>query len=89
MKVIDKAKLDKLIDLTIAFKERESDYQDILDARAEVVKSFVEYNGYMIGDIVFGVVFLSSEKDASVLKHKIYCMFGCIGYAVKEVEEDE
>lgn len=87
MKVIDKAKLDRVIDLTVAFKEKESDYQDILDARAAAVKSFEDYNGYMIGDIVYGVVFLSSEKDASVLKHKIYCIFGCIGYAVKEVEE--
>ena len=89
MKVIDKRKLDKIIDLTLAFKEKESDYQDILDARAEIIKSFGDFNAYMYGDIIYGAVFLCDEEDVEVLKHKLYCIFGCIGYAVKEVEEND
>jgi hypothetical protein len=86
MKVIDEAKLDKLIDLTMAFKDRESDYQDILEARVDVVKSIDDYKGFMIGDIVYGAVFMRQD-EAEMLKHKIYCMFGCLGYEVKEVEK--
>lgn len=93
MKVIDKAKLDKLIAMKREYFSDHLPHNQIMKKNDEISKfvdewnkdfeAFIRGNAWDIASIISTMIYIKQD----IQDHAIYAVLAFLGYEVKEVEE--